>query len=79
MLRTVLSNKGELQMTKFEFNGRTYQVTETQHLANLSAHLIKQGFDGLAYFATSYATGKQRKDFCGMFFKSVKTGQFTSA
>jgi len=66
-------------MTNFNINGRTYQVTETQQLDNLSAHLISKGFDGVIYFATSFATGRQRKDFCGMFFRSVKTGEFTQA
>lgn len=66
-------------MTNFNINNRTYQVTETQQLDNLSAHLISKGFDGVIYFATSFATGRQRKDFCGMFFRSAKTGEFTQA
>jgi len=66
-------------MATFQKNGRTYTITGTQDNSATAAHLRGRGFDGVVYFAESQPVGRQRKPFVGMFYRSVKTGQFHSA
>jgi hypothetical protein len=64
---------------KTTHNGRTYELTNTEEaLPNLRAELLRNGWDGNVYRGFSKATGRQRKDFHGLFYRSVKTGEFVS-
>ncbi len=61
-------------------NGRTYELNEsTKSTPNLRTELIKNGWDGKVYFGVSKPTGRQRKEFVGMFYRSAKTGEFRKA
>ena len=58
-------------------NGRTYELTASANdTPNLRAELIRNGWDGEVYFGVSKPTGRQRKEFVGMFYRSAKTGEF---
>ncbi len=66
-------------MEKINFEGREYSVVEVKSFPNTAAHLQNNGWDGMMYLAESKPSGRQRKAFWAMFYKSAKTGEFVKA
>jgi len=69
-------------MKTFTLNNRIYEIEKvigSNEMPYLSRDLKERGWDGNLYYASSYPTGRQRKYFTGVFYKSVKTGEFVSA
>jgi hypothetical protein len=59
-------------------NGRVYKIVGSEEeLVNLRISLIERGFDGRVYYGLSQATGRQRKNFSAVFYRSAKSGHFT--
>jgi hypothetical protein len=57
--------------------GRTYNLTaDTQHLPALEVELKSRGFDGVTYYGNSEPTGRQRVAKSGIFYRSIKSGEF---
>lgn len=66
-------------MEQFTHNNRTFQVTSTVKMAQLSEiSFVARGFEGVYYMATSFRTGNQRKTINGMFLKTTD-GHFVPA
>ena len=56
---------------------REYEITSIRNDGvNLTRELLKNGWDGNVYFAISRPIGKQRKEYTGMFYRNLKTGEF---
>lgn len=65
--------------TEFQHKGRTFTVTGTIPMAELSKVSFEiRGFEGAYYTAKSFRTGLQRKTIEGMFLKT-KGGEFIPA
>lgn len=65
--------------TEFKHKGRTFQVTGTIPMAELSkASFEIRGFEGTYYMAKSFRTGLQRRNYEGMFLRT-KGGEFVPA
>ena len=49
-----------------------------QDMEALRADMLNRGWDGNVYYGVSKATGRQRKDMSGIFFRNAKTGEFVN-
>lgn len=57
-------------------NGSTYTLKADPERPALSAHLKRNGWDGLTYTGVSRPTGRRRCAYRGMFYRNGTTGEF---
>lgn len=61
------------------YNRRTYTLAAgTESLPLLRADLIARGWDGTVYYGISTPTGRQTSAPTAMFYRSIKTGEFSA-
>ena len=57
-------------MNTTTINGRTFELTQQAELPRLAADLKSRGFDGNTWVGVSQPTGRQRKTFTVLFYRT---------